>query len=162
MNTASLRPASFTSRPRERRAGDCVPILAMRAPAQFALAVFAVMCVAACAGVPAEPAQAITLSKSASGDWDDVDAAMDVGVSAAEMAIVNSSTSPDGSTRLYELRTVTDEPAWLKAQRGEDGRVSLGARVGRFGDAAREQKLVESVAARLKALYGVDWAPVPR
>ena len=117
---------------------------------------------AACTSQTVAPPSAISISKLGAGDWDDIDAAVDVGMSAAELARVDASTSPDGLTRTYELRTITDEPAWLVARREEDGRVGLGARVGRFGDPRREEKLIRGVADRLKALYGVDWAPVAR
>ena len=117
---------------------------------------------AACTSQAVAPPSAISISKLGAGDWDDIDAAVDVGMSAAELARVDASTSPDGLTRTYELRTITDEPAWLVARRQEGGRVGLGARVGRFGDPQREEKLIRGVAERLKTLYGVDWAPVAR
>lgn len=116
----------------------------------------------ACAGEGVTPPGAISISKLGAGDWDDIDAAVEVGMSEAEVARVDASTSSDGLTRTYELRTITDEPAWLVARREEDGRVGLGARVGRFGDPEREARLIRGVAARLKALYGVDWAPVTK
>ena len=115
---------------------------------------------AACASAPVTPLGAIPISELGPGDWDDIDAAVDVGMSAAEIARVDASTSPDGLTRTYELRTITDEPAWLVARREEGGRVGLGARVGHFGDAEREARLIRAVAERLRSLHGVDWAPV--
>ncbi len=130
--------------------------------AAVALAGAGALGLASCASESASPPAAIALSKLGDGDWDDIDAAVDVGMSAAEVARVDARTSPDGRTRTYELRTSTDEPAWLIARREEDGRVGLGARVGRFGDPEREQKLVRGVAERLKSLHGVDWAPVKK
>lgn len=130
--------------------------------ATVALAGAGALGLASCASESASPPAAIGLSKLGDGDWDDIDAAVDVGMSAAEVARVDARTSPDGRTRTYELRTSTDEPAWLIARREEDGRVGLGARVGRFGDPEREQKLVRGVAERLKSLHGVDWAPVKK
>lgn len=130
--------------------------------ATVALAGAGALGLASCASESASPPAAIALSKLGEGDWDDIDAAVDVGMSAAEVARVDARTSPDGRTRTYELRTSTDEPAWLIARREEDGRVGLGARVGRFGDPEREQKLVRGVAERLKSLHGVDWAPVKK
>jgi hypothetical protein len=130
--------------------------------AAVALAGAGALGLASCASESASPPAAIALSKLGEGDWDDIDAAVDVGMSAAEVARVDARTSPDGRTRTYELRTSTDEPAWLIARREEDGRVGLGARVGRFGDPEREQKLVRGVAERLKSLHGVDWAPVKK
>lgn len=130
--------------------------------ATVALAGAGALGLASCTSESASPPAAIALSKLGEGDWDDIDAAVDVGMSAAEVARVDARTSPDGRTRTYELRTSTDEPAWLIARREEDGRVGLGARVGRFGDPEREQKLVRGVAERLKSLHGVDWAPVKK
>lgn len=130
--------------------------------AACAAAGWMVIGLAACAGEPVTPPSAISISKIGAGDWDDIDAAVDVGMSAAEVARVDASTSSDGLTRTYELRTITDEPAWLVARREEGGRVGLGARVGRFGDPRREEKLIRGVAERLRALYGVDWAPMAR
>lgn len=130
--------------------------------AAIALAGAGALGLASCASETVTPPSAISISRLGDGDWDDIDAAVDVGMSAAEVARVDARTSPDGQTRTYELRTITDEPAWLVARREEGGRIGLGARVGRFGDPEREAKLIRGVAERLKALYGVDWAPVPK
>jgi len=113
-----------------------------------------------CAGATITPPGAISISRLGAGDWDDIDAAVDAGMTAAEVARVDASTSPDGLTRTYELRTITDEPAWLVARREESGRVGLGASVGRFGNPEHEAKLVRGVAERLRVLFGVDWAPI--
>ncbi len=130
--------------------------------AAIALAGSGALGLASCASEAVAPPSTISISRLGDGDWDDIDAAVDAGMSAAEVARVDASTSPDGRTRTYELRASTDEPAWLVARREEDGRVGLGARVGRFGDPEREQKLVRGVAERLKTLHGVDWAPVQK
>lgn len=129
--------------------------------AAVALAGAGALGLASCASESASPPAAIALSKLGDGDWDDIDAAVDVGMSAAEVARVDARTSPDGRTRTYELRTSTDEPAWLIARREEDGRVGLGARVGRFGDPEREQKLVRGVAAR-SGSRATSWASIAR
>lgn len=112
----------------------------------------------------------------ATGDWNDVAAAVDAGARAAEMAVVNSSTSEDGRTRTFALVTATDEPARLTATtksseaatRGKPwgaaagaGPIELSASVGRFGDADRERKLLRAVRQRLERLSGVDSAPLP-
>ena len=130
--------------------------------AAIALAGAGALGLASCAGETVTPPSTISISRLGDGDWDDIDAAVDVGMSAAEVARVDGTTSPDGQTRTYELRTITDEPVWLIARREEGGRVGLGARVGHFGDPEREAKLVHGVAERLKSLYGVDWAPVKK
>ena len=79
--------------------------------ATVALAGAGALGLASCASESASPPAAIALSKLGEGDWDDIDAAVDVGMSAAEVARVDARTSPDGRTRTYELRTSTDEPA---------------------------------------------------
>ncbi len=121
-----------------------------------------VLGLSACAADDATPPSPMAISSVATGDWDDIDAAVDAGVSAAEVAKVDVRSSADSLTRTYQLRTITDEPAWLIAQRTGVGRVSLGARVGRFGDPQREAGLLRAVAERLNALYGVDWAPLSK
>ncbi len=103
----------------------------------------------------------------ATGDWNDIDAAVLVGASRAEMAIVEAKGKPESDRREYVLTTARDEPALLVVVREravESGgvvRVRLEATVGRFGDSARERTLMEAVAARLKELAGVDYAPLP-
>lgn len=66
--------------------------------------------------------------------------------------------------RLYYLQTLRDEPATLTARFDGSvsgtGRITLTASVGRAGDAAREQALLENVARRLEQLRGVDFAPI--
>lgn len=106
------------------------------------------------------------------GDWDDIPAAVDVAVGKCEMAVVRGpdKSAPDyGAVQQYELRTVTDEPARLIIRRraadngrGETGAVPLeiDAIVGRFGDAARERRLIDAVRRRLSQLVGVDFAPI--
>lgn len=112
----------------------------------------------------------------ATGDWDDVRAAVEAGARAAEMAVVSSSESNDGRTKTYQLVTVTDEPAQVVAQirggasmsgatgwgaAGGAGPIELSASVGRFGDAQRERKLLRAIRQRLEQLSGVDSAPLP-
>lgn len=106
-----------------------------------------------------------------SADWDDIDAAVDVGVSQVEMAVVSRNAGPgwggrggDPVRRLFELKTVRDEPAWLEVSRGTSGdavsRVALRAKVGRFGDKKREGALLRAVGQRLEVLHGKDWYPL--
>lgn len=86
---------------------------------------------------------------------------MIIGAERAEMALV--STDKPGTERMaFELVTVGGEPVRLTAARAGEGRVVLEARVGRFGDPARERRLLSAVAARLRALFGRDYAPVRR
>lgn len=116
-----------------------------------------------------EPERALT-----TGDWDDVDAAVDAAISkkGVEMAVL-SSRDEEGGTRVYELTTIGDEPARLVVHRklnesatgvrhgrGAPEAMSLEAWVGRFGDRDRERALIAEVRARLGDLAGVDYAPL--
>lgn len=108
-----------------------------------------------------------TLSTSGTaGDWNDIDAAVLVGASVAEMAVVEAKGAPESDRREYVLTTVREEPALLvvvKERGGESGgvaRVRLEATVGRYGERARERALMDAVASRLKDLAGVDYAPL--
>mgnify|MGYP001493823331 CR=1 FL=1 len=112
-------------------------------------------------------------------DWNDVDAAVEHGALTSEMAIVER-LPPEPDRRVFRLRTIGDEPAVLivtratapRSDRGVDGvgsttgvggpeGMKLEARVGRFGDRAKEERLVNAVRARLGRLPGVDYAPLP-
>lgn len=95
------------------------------------------------------------------GDWDDVEAAVIIGAERAEMALV-STDDQDPERLAFDLVTVGGEPVRLTAARAGEGRIALEARVGRFGDPARERRLLSAVAARLRALFGRDYAPVRR
>lgn len=98
-----------------------------------------------------------------SGDWNDIDAAVLVGVSRVEMAIVEI-VEESPNRRLFRLTTAREEPARLTVTReqtsAEAVRVTLEAVVGRFGDEARERGLMAAVGERLMALKGVDYAPI--
>ncbi len=102
---------------------------------------------------------------TAVGDWDDVETAVRTGAAQSEMAIERT-TSPSDSKYIFELRTITDEPATMEVERlpatGPEGErpIRLWAHVGRFGNRAWEERLIGRTAARLKDLYGVDVAPV--
>lgn len=105
-------------------------------------------------------------------DWDDVDAALDVGLLDAECAIV-SDTRPRRGVRYhtvtYTLRTIQGEPGTVTFSRSAEGPadprgpepITAQASIGRYRDADRERRLLASVARRLEALAGVDWAPIP-
>lgn len=92
------------------------------------------------------------------GDFDDVDAAVDVACSANELAIVTKATDEDG-TRRFEMVTVGDEPAWATA-READGRVEMRVRIRAVGDAAWEDGFLDAVQKRLGQLRGPNAAPV--
>lgn len=102
------------------------------------------------------------------GDWDDVDAAVQVAITRAEMAILRRTAEPadqpDPDRIQFELLTMMNDRAVLTATR-EAGAgeslipIHLEARVGHFGDPAREQVLLRAMADRLEQLAGVDYAP---
>jgi hypothetical protein len=100
------------------------------------------------------------------GDWDDVDAAVDAGGAKAEMAIVSiTATGPNG--RAYELRSIRDEPVWLVVDRlGQAGpgpiRMSMRCTVGRFGNPEAQRRLLGAVERRLRELIGDRYVPVSR
>ncbi len=122
-----------------------------------------------CAKPPADfdvPANASRGTTTA--DENDIDAAVEVAVGRHEMAVVQMlrySRDPH-VVRRYELRTVTDEPAWLEVRRAgissrtEPVQLELRASVGAFGDANREKALLETVTRRLNQLAGVRVAPI--
>ncbi|MBC7773458.1 MAG: hypothetical protein H7210_13255 [Pyrinomonadaceae bacterium] len=94
-------------------------------------------------------------------DWNDVDAAVQHAASVSEMAFVGAGTN-DAGQRVCELRTIREETAWIIIERsvegdpaGESIRLTLQAKVGRFGNAEREALLLSSVRARLRKLHGV-------
>lgn len=99
-------------------------------------------------------------------DWNDLDAAADVAVGRAELAIVRT-TCPDPCTRRYELTSVRGEPGTLTITRpapcdgpGESIPLTIEAAVGRFGDPQRERTLLSAFTSRLADLHGVEFAPI--
>lgn len=73
--------------------------------------------------------------------------------------------------RVYECASLFDEPALIVAERGEvpradalgrepPGPITISASIGRFGDKAREDRIVALVMKRLRDLAGVPYAPV--
>ncbi len=94
------------------------------------------------------------------GDFDDVDAAVDVACSASELAIVTKATDEDG-TRRFEMVTVGDELAWATAREvvGSGG-IEVRVRIRADGDAAWEKAFLDAVQKRLGQLRGPNAAPV--
>lgn len=129
----------------------------------LALAVLAAAC-SAPARRETPPVLASPVSLTAHGDWNDVDAALEVALTRAQMAIL--SRSADGPDRItWQLLSVRDEPAQLTAAR-PPGRtqnptdITLEARIGHFGDPQREEQFLKYVERRLEQLAGVDYAPL--
>lgn len=92
------------------------------------------------------------------GDWNDVEAAAEVAVRIIEAVVERVEVLPGRTT--FELVTATDEPGALVAERGVGDQIGLSARVGRFGDRRREERLLEAMRARLAQLHGVNTAPL--
>lgn len=100
----------------------------------------------------------------ARGDWNDLDAAMEVAASKVESAVVTREDLPGGVSR-FTLVTSTDEDGWLRATAlapitPATLPMRLEARFGATGDSARESRLLEALRARLEQLAGKDWAPM--
>lgn len=106
------------------------------------------------------------------GDWADVDAALEVAVGQAELALVRE-TSMDGvdvmagqlgpAWREFKLIGAGDEPGFvrLEPRPGEaPGEIYLKARIGRDGDAARERFFLGALKQRLGDLSQREWAPI--
>lgn len=101
------------------------------------------------------------------GDWNDVDAAVDVGVGKGECAVTGQTDDADGRARTYEVVTVTGESGWVRASADQDAAdvmgpepIELRAQLGLFGDQARERRLLAGVKRRLQQLAGVETAPI--
>ncbi|MBK7406185.1 MAG: hypothetical protein IPJ41_16665 [Phycisphaerales bacterium] len=103
--------------------------------------------------------------KEASGDWDDISAAVAVSLSVSELVLV-ATESPDAGHRVYRLRSARDEPGVLVVERlspadeGDPVLLRLSCSVGRFGDPARERAVLERVSTRLGQLRGVEVSPI--
>ncbi|MBX3359210.1 MAG: hypothetical protein KF745_12375 [Phycisphaeraceae bacterium] len=109
-------------------------------------------------------------------DWYDLDAALLVTAPSIEAA-VEAASEPDTNPRLFSLRTIAGEPATLEitAEPGPEPlpfprapadsippvTMTMRCTVGLMGDPAREKKLLEALAARLRELRGRDFAPLP-
>ena len=100
---------------------------------------------------------------AAKGNWNDIDAAVEVGASKAETVIYEQISQPEGKRR-YVLRTSTFEPGELVVERASAGpdpvEIRMRCSIGRFGDHAREERLMGYVRDRLAKLEGVGFAPI--
>lgn len=109
---------------------------------------------------------------TARADWDDIDAALDVGLYVGECAVLSDDRPRHGvqcSSITYQLTTVGGEPGSVTISRTVSDRpdprgpetIEIRASIGRYRDRDREQRLIEATIRRLEALAGVDWAPIP-
>jgi len=124
-----------------------------------------VMAMAGCGPPDLRPAptQSAGTTMDMNGDWDDVAPAVRVGASECEMAVVSASAPDAKGVQEFTLVTLSDEPATVRTEAigDTDPRpVRVWARVGTFGDVARERALLREVERRLTQLRGRDWAPL--
>lgn len=112
-------------------------------------------------------------STEAVGDWDDLGAALGIGLGKLNLAVVDSASPAPGVITL-SLVDVLDRPATLRVERamneaagaaaqGVGGRapqtIRIAAAFTRIRDLEREKLLVAAIAQRFGELRGVDIAP---
>lgn len=83
---------------------------------------------------------------------------MEIAVLAIEATVVESRS--DAQSWTFALLTIRDEPGHVVVERRGEDQVVVHVSIGRFGDAAREQRLIRAFADRLQALYGREFAPL--
>ena len=97
-------------------------------------------------------------------DWDDVDAAVEVGVGQAEGVVVHSEPSPDGMQRGYQLKHVSGVTGVLTARveaEGKDPRpIVFTCTMGAMDNGGLAQRILDRIAVRLKDLKGKEVAPI--
>lgn len=97
------------------------------------------------------------------GDWDDVDAAVDVGLGAIEAASLGIDHSMPGLI-VYEFVTIRDDPGRLEIRQldlpPDEPGIEILASIGHFARPKEEQRLVRAIARRLRQLHGVQTSPV--
>lgn len=97
------------------------------------------------------------------GDWDDVSAALAIGLGKLNLAVVDA-TATD-TLVAYTLVDVLDRPAELRVLKLDPApgiptnTLRISASFTRYRDKERERLLVAAVAQRLAELHGVDIAP---
>lgn len=97
---------------------------------------------------------------AAPGDWDDIDAAVEIGGGQAEWVITQWWYEGE-ATRFYRLRTPLGAEALVRIRKpDEQGPLEITASIGPLGDAAAERTLVDRIARRLGQLHGVDAAEI--
>ncbi|MBX3410903.1 MAG: hypothetical protein KF859_13590 [Phycisphaeraceae bacterium] len=104
------------------------------------------------------------------GDWNDVDAAVDVAASRAELAPLSEQSTRlrDGTReKRYVLLAADDARALLTVRQGVAGAGEQGPGPIEFEavmsprrDEAREKRLLSAAASRLRDLAGREWAPL--
>lgn len=107
----------------------------------------------------------------ARGDWDDLDAAVEVACMRHEIALVSSADvqpaampgEPGTRARVFTLVNAGSEPVSITAAgqgTTDPGDIVLTVRVGHFGDERRERAIARTLSRRLRDLAGVTVAPL--
>lgn len=129
-------------------------------PTAFAAAVL--LGLWACASTPdSTPTFPDTAHRAAApGDWDDIDAAVEIGGAQAEWVIAQWWYEGE-ATRFYRLRNALGAEALVRIGKpAQPGPLEITASIGPLGDAAAERTLVDRIARRLGQLHGVDAAEI--
>ncbi|MBX3380702.1 MAG: DUF3568 family protein [Phycisphaeraceae bacterium] len=104
-------------------------------------------------------------SSLATGDWNDVNAAVQAAAQHREM-IVETESQPNPKTLQFSLLTVRSEPVTVTVTRtsapdpsarlSQEGPIAMNieVKVGRFGDSRRERELIDDIRSRLGDLVG--------
>lgn len=149
--------------------GFCLNASRGRSPC---LGVLAMVCVGAavalggCAagGAPLPSADGATGAVTVAGDWDDVDAAVEVGAAQAECAVVSSSAGAGGAQRTFEVKHISGQRLTLTVTRADTSanasRISVVAAAQLVRDAELERRLAQRVGLRLSDLAGKEFAPI--
>lgn len=115
---------------------------------------------------PADGLGGVEVRATVAADWDDLDAALDIGLERSEMATLTTTRGDD--RRGWELTSLTDERGELVATRvpgaARDKRgcemITIIATVNGPRSQERAIRLVRGMRARLEQLAGVGFAPV--
>ena len=123
------------------------------------------------AGGTPRPAEGGWTVREARGDWDDVDASLDVSLEHGNMAVLDRSAAggeTGARTITFTLVGARGEPGVISVTdlgpvsgREDAGRkIRLRAKFGRFGRPGDEARVLGAVAHRLSRLEGVDVRPL--
>ena len=112
----------------------------------------------------AEDHETSPVSRETVADWDDVEPAIRVALGQTELVLASVHRPSPGRIEA-RLRSSGDEPALLvitgpESAQADPVTMTLTCTVGRFGDPAREARVVALVIARLQSLKGVEFAPL--
>lgn len=110
------------------------------------------------------------LTATATGDWNDVEASVEVSLMKTELALLSATPSvlPGGLKCMkFDLLATDDSIVTLWARQPvvgagemESGQIELEVFTRPRRDLQREMRLMEAVTKRLNTLAGVEWAPM--